>query len=89
VEALEKEFRNFGLQFSIGGQTGIDVFPIGWDKTYCLKYLNKFRTIHFFGDRTNHGGNDYEIFLDDRTIGHSVTSPEDTIEQLNALLRIF
>ena len=24
------------------------------------------------------GGNDYEIFTDARTIGHSVTNPEDT-----------
>jgi len=24
----------------------------GWDKTYCLQYLNEFETIHFFGDKT-------------------------------------
>ena len=25
----------------------------GWDKTYCLRYLDdKFETIHFFGDKT-------------------------------------
>lgn len=31
------------------------------------------------------GGNDYEIYEDVRTIGHRVTSPEDTRRQLEAL----
>ena len=67
------------------------MFPIGWDKTYCLKYLTDYKEIHFFGDKTfevnsnpkpnpnllfinKKGGNDYEIFIDKRTIGHSVKS---------------
>lgn len=38
----------------VGGQISIDVFPKGWDKTYCLKHLSDepFDTIHFFGDKT-------------------------------------
>ena len=31
------------------------------------------------------GGNDYEIYMDERTIGHKVTSPEDTMSQLKEL----
>jgi phosphomannomutase len=31
------------------------------------------------------GGNDYEIFTHERTIGHSVNSPEDTMKLLNQL----
>ena len=31
------------------------------------------------------GGNDYEIYEDPRTIGHSVTKPEDTIAELKKL----
>jgi phosphomannomutase len=31
------------------------------------------------------GGNDYEIFTSERTIGHTVTSPEDTRSQCTAL----
>lgn len=31
------------------------------------------------------GGNDYEIFSSDRTIGHTVTSPVDTITQCTDL----
>ena len=38
-----------------------------------------------FGDKTFEGGNDYEIFSDERTIGHTVTSPDDTKQQCTAL----
>lgn len=31
------------------------------------------------------GGNDYEIYTDPRTIGHSVKSPADTIRILKEL----
>lgn len=33
VEALKKEFSDYNLQYSIGGQISLDVFPVGWDKT--------------------------------------------------------
>ncbi|KAF2405645.1 PMM-domain-containing protein [Trichodelitschia bisporula] len=94
VEALRKEFSDLSLTFSIGGAISFDVFPTGWDKTYCLQHLEadpqrpdgvKFETIHFFGDKTMKGGNDFEIYSDPRTIGHSVKNPEDTIAQLKAL----
>ncbi|KAL5215328.1 hypothetical protein ABZP36_004480 [Zizania latifolia] len=65
--------------------TSIQVFPQGWDKTYCLRYLEEFQEIHFFGDKTYKGGNDYEIFESDRTVGHTVTSPDDTAQQCRSL----
>lgn len=87
VAAMKKEFADLDLTYSIGGQISFDVFPRGWDKTYCLKYVNAedFDEIHFFGDKTFEGGNDYEIFSSDRTIGHTVTSPDDTKEQCTKL----
>lgn len=24
----------------------------GWDKTYCLRYVEEFEEVHFFGDKT-------------------------------------
>lgn len=31
----------------------MQVFPQGWDKTYCLQYVeSEFKEIHFFGDKT-------------------------------------
>jgi phosphomannomutase len=47
----------------------------------------RFEEIHFFGDKTEPGGNDHKIFTDPRTIGHAVTSPADTIRQLQQLLK--
>ncbi|KMZ62827.1 Phosphomannomutase [Zostera marina] len=85
VSVLREKFAHFGLTFSIGGQISFDVFPQGWDKTYCLRYLEKYEVIHFFGDKTYKGGNDHEIYESARTIGHTVTSPDDTIEQCTAL----
>jgi len=85
VEAMRTEFADYNLQFSIGGQISFDVFPAGWDKTYCLQFLPEaeFTEVHFFGDKTFEGGNDYEIYNHPRVgaaggRGHSVTCPADT-----------
>uniref|UniRef100_A0A2K6AE86 Phosphomannomutase n=1 Tax=Mandrillus leucophaeus TaxID=9568 RepID=A0A2K6AE86_MANLE len=80
VADLRKEFAGKGLTFSIGGQISFDVFPDGWDKRYCLRHVENdgYKTIYFFGDKTMPGGNDHEIFTDPRTVGYSVTAPEDT-----------
>jgi len=86
VKVLEKRYKRLGLVFSIGGQISFDVFPVGWDKTYCLRYLNDFDFIHFFGDKTFEGGNDYQIYTSDRTIGHSVTGPSDTRKKIQHVL---
>lgn len=66
-----------------GGMISFDVFPEGWDKRYCLNVLDdeRFDTIHFFGNETTPGGNDYEIYDDPRTVGHSVQSPQDTVQR--------
>jgi len=87
VDVLKQKFSDFGLTFSIGGQISFDIFPTGWDKTYCLRHVEaeknisgvEYTTVHFFGDKTFKGGNDYEIFEDRRTVGHSVGNPEETM----------
>lgn len=88
IQALKKEFPNLAVTYSIGGQISFDVFPVGWDKTYCLKYIQGYEEIHFFGDKTALGGNDHEIYESDLTIGHRTTSPEDTINQLKILMTL-
>ncbi|KAI1103344.1 eukaryotic phosphomannomutase [Jackrogersella minutella] len=91
VAKMREKFGHLGLTFSIGGQISFDVFPTGWDKTYCLKHLEdeakkpggiRYETVHFFGDKTDKGGNDYEIYVDPRTLGHSVKNPEDCLRQI-------
>jgi phosphomannomutase len=87
VKVLQERFVDYGLTYSIGGQISFDIFPNGWDKTYALRHVEKegFEEIHFFGDKTFKGGNDYEIFTDSRTVGHSVTSPADTAKVLRGV----
>lgn len=85
VSILREKFKHLNLTFSIGGQISFDVFPQGWDKTYCLQYLEDFPEIHFFGDKTYKGGNDFEIYESEGTVGHTVISPLDTAEQCKSL----
>ncbi|XP_052890982.1 phosphomannomutase [Anopheles moucheti] len=92
IDRLREEFSEADLTYSIGGQISFDVYPVGWDKTFCLRHIAKrtkpFREIHFFGDKTSPGGNDYEIFSHPQTIGHRVMSPDDTRKQLAELLKL-
>lgn len=91
INELERKFgpngeEPLGLVYSIGGQISFDVFPKGWDKTFCLGLIDKSHTkIHFFGDKTQAGGNDHEIFMDPRTVGHTVNCPLDTLRKLDAI----
>lgn len=90
VNVLKEKFGHYNLTYSIGGQISFDVFPAGWDKTYCLRFLSEsdWDEIHFFGDKTFEGGNDFEIFTSPRVKGHTVTSPEDTMAQCKALFGV-
>ncbi|KAI9221527.1 phosphomannomutase [Blastocladiella britannica] len=84
IEALRAAFPDLGLTYSIGGQISFDVFPTGWDKTYCLRHLANegFTEIHFFGDNYMPGGNDYELFVHESVTGHAVKEPADTMRIL-------
>jgi phosphomannomutase len=84
---LEAAFPEYCLKYSIGGQISIDIFPQGWDKTFCLKHLQQepFKEIHFFGDKIVEGGNDWEIANHPRIIAHPVTNPENTARILKEL----
>ncbi|KAJ3372488.1 Phosphomannomutase [Allomyces arbusculus] len=90
IEALRREFADYGLTYSIGGEISFDVFPTGWDKTYCLRHVqdDHFKTIHFFGDKTHKGGNDHEIYTHPSVVGHAVTKPEDTMLELKKMFGV-
>ncbi|MCP9265949.1 Phosphomannomutase [Dirofilaria immitis] len=88
VKKLKDFTEGWNLNICIGGQISVDVFPYGWDKTYCLQFLDSFHTIHFFGDKTSPDGNDYHLFTDPRTIGYTVKDPKDTMKQVRKLLEI-
>ncbi|KAJ7623476.1 eukaryotic phosphomannomutase [Roridomyces roridus] len=87
VKVLQEKFADYGLKWSVGGKISFDIFPNGWDKTYALKHVvdEGFEEIHFFGDKTDKGGNDHEIYADPRTVGHSVKDPAHTLQLLKEL----
>jgi phosphomannomutase len=90
IKALKEEFQDVELSYGIGGQISFDVYPVGWDKTFCLSRLpkNKFKEIHFFGDQTEPGGNDYEIFEHPLTISHKVYNFQDTRKILTEMFNL-
>ena len=85
---IQKFSEKFGLEISIGGQISFDVFPNGWDKRYCLQFIEKlYDNIIFFGDKGYYGGNDYQIITNDKiTKGIRVKKPEETIEYVNKII---
>lgn len=47
---------------SVGGETGLDIYPTGFDKSQILQDFDlKEDTLYFFGDKTDLGGNDYPL----------------------------
>lgn len=85
VETLKEKFKDLDLTYSIGGQISFDVFPRGWDKTYCLNLLpnDEYDNIYFFGDKTDPGGNDHELYISPLVRGHKVRNPDDTKDQVS------
>lgn len=84
LNQLQEKFGNV-FDFTIGGQISIDVYPIGWDKTYCLQHLEEFDKIYFFGDKTAKGGNDYTLYNHEEVDGYAVEGPAYTIELVNRM----
>ncbi|CAK9290408.1 unnamed protein product [Gordionus sp. m RMFG-2023] len=88
VEDLRQRFSDLGLVFSIGGQISFDVFPKGWDKSFCLQHFDTYDHVYFFGDKTMEGGNDHEIFIHPRTKSFTVVGPEDTQKQIKEIFPV-
>ena len=49
------------LTVALGGQTGIDIGPLGADKSQILRDFSEDDELHFFGDRMESGGNDHSL----------------------------
>lgn len=69
------------LEATIGGETGIDIYPIGKDKSQVINDFSVNDHTVFFGDRIYNGGNDYTLSQKvDSAI--TVTGWEDTWEKI-------
>ena len=49
------------LEAKVGGETGIDISPKGFDKSQIIKDFDKEDKLYFFGDAMQEGGNDYPL----------------------------
>jgi phosphomannomutase len=81
---LLKEFPD--LEIAIGGQISLDIYPKGKNKAQALKYLQGL--IYFFGDKTEPGGNDYEVASHLLNPPHKVLQVnnwQDTYEKLKIM----
>lgn len=70
----------------LGGQTSLDIFPKGNDKSQIVRQLPQDHSIIFYGDNTQAGGNDYTLTeaLKDRgdCIINTVSSWKETYQSL-------
>ena len=79
ADRLRNAFPN--LSVALGGQTGLDLGPLGSDKSQILRDFNEDDELHFFGDRMEEGGNDYSLAESIKKKGgyaHSVNTYKDT-----------
>ena len=69
------------LTVALGGQTGIDIGPLGADKSQILRDFTADDEIRFFGDRMESGGNDHSLGEAVKKMGgftYNVDSYKDT-----------
>jgi phosphomannomutase len=89
VQAMVDKIMGEGtVQFALGGNTSIDIYPTGWDKTYALKHFPG-HECWFVGDRCGPTGNDRQIYelLAKENRGFKTTGPENTIEITSQIIK--
>jgi len=59
ASAFNKLFPN--IKATVGGETGIDISPVGTDKAQIIRDFDSEDTKYFFGDRMDKDGNDYPL----------------------------
>ncbi|MDR0695478.1 MAG: HAD-IIB family hydrolase [Holosporales bacterium] len=86
--ALSAEFPN--CDFSIGGSISIDIVPAGFGKIQVaahIRNLHPNKKVVFFGDKTEKGGNDYDIAQKLIDLGNAeivpIESPVDVLRFLS------
>jgi len=75
------------IHTALGGSTSIDIYPRGWDKTYCLHHIPQNKKVYFVGDKCQPGGNDHELFIDEKTLSYETTGPEMTLNIIDDIKR--
>lgn len=80
---INTEFED--ITATVGGETGIDVHPTGWDKSQILQDFDLTNDkLFFFGDKTASGENDYPLAQRIKNT-YTVRDWRDTWERLSYL----
>ena len=74
------------IEATVGGQISIDIYEKGKNKAQIIKLIQG--PIHFFGDKTQEGGNDYAIASQLLTPPHKVSQVENWQETQKLLENI-
>ena len=81
------------IEMSLGGSTSIDIYPLGWNKTYAIRHLDVSKCF-FVGDKCFGSGNDRQIYERIKSEGlgaYSVINPQETsliIKQIQKSLKL-
>ena len=73
----------YNIEAVVAGETGVDIYPKGSDKSQILKDFDP-KTVTFFGDRTYEGGNDYPLA---KALGSKHVFPVENWRQTWQILR--
>lgn len=83
---LRTSFEGLDVTVKLGGDTSFDIYPTGWDKTFCLRYFSD-KVVWFVGDRVTATGNDFEIFNACSPRSFQTTGPSQTVEIIEQIIK--
>ncbi len=83
LDRLKNEFPD--LSIAAGGQTGLDIGPLGSDKSQILRDFSEDDELYFFGDKMDKGGNDYTLAEAVKKRGGHVYHVKDYHDTMNIL----
>lgn len=74
------DYIDFPLEVALGGSTSLDIYPPGWDKTYCLRHFKEAEDVWFIGDKCVPPGNDASIFEACAPKSFITEGPQETLK---------
>ena len=74
------------IEATVGGQISIDIYALGMNKAQIIKHIDG--PIHFFGDKTKKGENDYAIASKLTKLPNRVFSVKDWKDTMELLIKL-
>jgi phosphomannomutase len=80
MRRLHKDGLGKAIVCTLGGNTSLDIYPSGWDKTFALDHFTTRPLKTFVGDKCVEEGNDRTIYeaLDPERTSFMTSGPEET-----------